>query len=107
MKKLWSNHSYTILLILVCSFSAIFLNGNSDIKEDDYVKVTVKAGDTVWEIADQYSLESELSKKQFVKWVLSKNDLIENKIYPGEEIILPVKNRPTTTKTELASAFGE
>jgi cell division protein YceG involved in septum cleavage len=103
MKKLWVTHSYTILLIFVSCLSALFLRIQSDVKEEEYIKVTVKSGDTVWEYAELYSNESHLSKKQFVNWVLTQNELSEKHLYPGDELILPIK----TITTELASALGE
>jgi cell division protein YceG involved in septum cleavage len=107
MKKLWATHSYTILLILVCCLSTLFLSLQTDIKEDEYLKVIVKSGDTVWEYAEQYSNDSHLSKKQFVNWVLIQNELSEKQLYPGEELILPIKGISKETNTELASAMGE
>jgi cell division protein YceG involved in septum cleavage len=107
MKKLWATHTYTILLILVCCLSTLFLSLQSDIKEEEYVKIIVKSGDTVWEYAEQYSNDSQMSKKQFVKWVLTQNELSEKQMYPGEELILPIKNTFIESETELASAIGE
>jgi cell division protein YceG involved in septum cleavage len=107
MKKLWATHSYTILLILVSCFSTLFLSLQSDIKEEEYIKVTVKSGDTIWEYAEQYSNDSQLSKKQFVKWVLTQNELSEKQLYPGEELILPIKSTSKKGNTVLASAIGE
>lgn len=107
MKKLWATHSYTILLILVSCLSTLFLSFQSDIKEEEYVKVIVKSGDTVWEYAEQYSNDSHLSKKQFVNWVLTQNELSGKQLFPGEELILPIKSISKETNTELASAIGE
>jgi LysM repeat protein len=107
MKKLWATHSYTILLILVSSLSALFLSLQTDIKEEEYIKIIVKSGDTVWEYAELYSNDSDLSKKQFVNWVLTQNELSAKQIYPGEELILPIKSISQESKTELASALGE
>jgi LysM repeat protein len=106
MKKLWSTYSYTILLILVSSFSALFLGLKTDAKEE-YVTVTIAVGDTLWELAEEYSNNSELSKKQFVNWVLTQNKISENQLYPGDKIVLPIKSFQKETNTELASAIGE
>lgn len=107
MKKLWVTHSYTILLILVSCISTLFLSLQSGIKEEEYLKVIVKSGDTVWEYAEQYSKDSQMSKKQFVKWVLVQNELSEKHLYPGEELILPIKSTSNEANTVLASAIGE
>lgn len=107
MKKLWTTNSYTILLILLSCFSALFIYFTSNSNEEEYIKVTVLEGDTIWEIADQYANDSLLSKKQFINWVLTQNEINEANIYPGDQLILPVKNSTTNMNTELASAIGE
>jgi cell division protein YceG involved in septum cleavage len=107
MKKLLTANSYTLLLILVSCLSALFIYLSSNSNEDDYIKVTVTAGDTIWEIADQYTNDSFLTKKQFINWVLTQNEINEKQIYPGDQLILPVKNSTINMNTELASAIGE
>ncbi|WP_442599632.1 cell division suppressor protein YneA [Neobacillus sp. D3-1R] len=107
MKKLWSTYSYTILLLVVSCISALFLRLATDINEEDYIKIKVNSGDTLWEMADQYTMDSKLSKEQFINWVVSHNKLVDKQLYPGAEIILPVKNNSLGEGTELASAVGE
>lgn len=107
MKKLWSTYSYTILLMVISCISALFLGFTSDINEEDYLKITINSGDTLWEMADQYSIDSNLSKKQFVNWVVSHNKIEEKQLYPGVELVIPVKNQTYEKGTELASAIGE
>lgn len=107
MKKLWSTYSYSILLLVVSCISALFLGLKSDVSDEEYIKVTVSSGDTIWNLAYQYADDSDLSEKQFVNWVMKHNELSANDLYPGEKIILPVKNQTYDTKTELASAIGE
>jgi LysM repeat protein len=107
MKKLLTANSYTFLLILVSCLSALFIYLTSNSNEEDYLKVTVTEGDTIWEIADQYANDSLLTKKQFINWVLTQNEINEKQIYPGDQLILPVKNSAINMNTELASAIGE
>lgn len=107
MKKLWTTHSYTILLIAVSCLFIVFLSSQTNIKKEEYIIVTVESGDTIWEYAEQHYKNSNLSKKQFVNWVITQNKLSEKHLYPGEELILPVKYLSEETNTELASAIGE
>ncbi|HYK72991.1 MAG TPA: LysM peptidoglycan-binding domain-containing protein [Pseudoneobacillus sp.] len=107
MKKLWSTYSYTILLMIISCISAIFLGFTSDKNEQDYLKITINAGDTIWEMADQYSMDSNMSKKQFVNWVVSHNNIEEKHLYPGAELVLPIKDHSYENGTELASAIGD
>ncbi|MHC0037104.1 cell division suppressor protein YneA [Pseudoneobacillus sp. C159] len=107
MKKLLVTNSYTILLLLAFCITGFFLGTDTEIKQEDFLSVTIVPGDTVWELAEQYSDKSGLSKKRFINWVLTQNEISETELIPGEDIILPVKNHLSDYKTELASATGE
>jgi hypothetical protein len=107
MKKLWLTHSYTILIILAFCIAGFFWESDHSHKQEEFMSVTIIPGDTIWELADQYSANSGLSKKQFINWVLTQNELSETLLIPGEDIILPVKTRSNARETELASATGE
>jgi cell division protein YceG involved in septum cleavage len=107
MKKLWNKYSYAItLIILSCSLSFILSFQHPSNGQDEYLKVTITEGDSLWEMADQYANEHSLSNKEFVSWIKKHNDIDENTIYPGEEIIIPVSIEGQTTK-EFASAISE
>lgn len=107
MKKIWSTYSYTILFLLVSCVTALIISLKTDIHDEEFVKITVTEGDTIWEIAEQYTKDSNLSKEQFVNWVLTQNERDEKQLYPGEELVIPVKNISSSKDTELASAIGE
>jgi hypothetical protein len=78
MKKLWKNYSYAIILV-VLSFVGVFIFSNMfPSSHDDYMKVTVSKGETLWGISDKYSDQHHLSKAEFVEWVIPiKNSAIE------------------------------
>ena len=99
MKKLWDLHSYTFILI-VGTFALIstLLFTNNDKPIDDYQQITVKKGDTVWDMAEQF-VESEMTKTEFVSWVQENNDLHINQLEEGQTIIIPVEKK--TMNTEL------
>lgn len=105
MKKLWKQYSYAITLIIL-SCSLAFLLSLQQESEDKYVKVTISEGDSLWEIANQYSEQHSLSHKEFVSWVKKMNKNSSDQIFPGEEIIIPVRIDNQST-TELASALGD
>ena len=107
MKKLWNKYSYAItLFILSCSLSFILSFQHQSNNQEEYKKVTITEGDSLWEISDQYANQHSLSNKEFVTWIKKHNEIDENKIFPGEEIIIPVSLEAPSTK-ELASAVGE
>ncbi|MCM3689749.1 cell division suppressor protein YneA [Neobacillus niacini] len=107
MKKLWEKYSYAILLIILsCSLAFILsLRFNSNV-EEKFVTIIVSEGDSLWEISNQYSDQHTYSNNEFVSWVKQHNKLEGDKIYPGDEITIPV-NLEVGSLTEYASAAGE
>jgi cell division protein YceG involved in septum cleavage len=108
MKKLWNKYSYAItLIILSCSLSFILSFQHNSNDQFEYLKVTITEGDSLWEISDQFSEQHSLSNKEFVAWIKKHNEIDEDQIYPGEEIIIPVSTKEVSSTQELASAVGE
>lgn len=111
MKKLWNQYSYAIILIVLSCITAMVISFH--INSDDtskYMKVTVSDGDSLWKMSEKYSGEHSLSNEEFVSWVKSHNDIEEDHIYPGQEIVIPVsKETPdmeVPAPTQFASAPG-
>lgn len=91
MKKIWNRYSYAILLILL-SFSLAFVfaqKSQTNINEE-FISITVKEGDSLWELSKVYADEHQLSSKQFINWVKKTNE-IDDTINAGDSIIIPVK----------------
>ena len=107
MKKIWDRYSYAILLlILSCAVAFILsLRFNADV-EEKFLTITVSEGDSLWEISNQYSNQHSYSNDEFVSWVQKHNEIDGDRIYPGEEIIIPV-NYEVGSLTEYASAVEE
>lgn len=74
----------TIAIILALSYTGIEEN------LDHYHSVTIKEGDSLWSIAEQFQGETHLSKQEFINWVQEKNNLYTEIIMPGDEVIIPV-----------------
>ncbi|MGG3466752.1 LysM peptidoglycan-binding domain-containing protein [Neobacillus pocheonensis] len=107
MKKLWNQYSYAIILLLVsCTFALILSVQQTSNDKDKYLKVIVSEGDSLWKISDQYAGQHSLSNKEFVSWVKKHNKNVDDQIYPGDEIVIPVST-DTSDTTELASAIGD
>ena len=108
MKKLWNQCSYAItLIILSCLFAFIISFQHHTNEQDQFVKVTISEGDTLWGISNQYAEQHSFSNEEFVSWVKKHNENISDHIFPGEEIIIPVNRTDSSLTTELASAPGE
>lgn len=107
MKRLWNHYSYAIILILLSFASAFILSIRFDaFQPKHYMKVTISQGDSLWKIADKYSEKQNLSNEAFVQWVQSYNNIDEDHIFPGEEIVIPVSNEAKPLN-EFASAVGD
>ncbi|SFF99075.1 cell division suppressor protein YneA [Sporolactobacillus nakayamae] len=82
-------------LILFCIMTVVlFLTLTNTVAADqnNYEKITVKVGDSLWSIATKYQNENPgLSKQAFVSWTKSKNGLIRDHIIPNQRLIIPVK----------------
>ncbi|MCL6570638.1 MAG: LysM peptidoglycan-binding domain-containing protein [Bacillus sp. (in: Bacteria)] len=104
MKKLCKQYSYAItLIILSCSLAFILSYQYKSVDQNKYVKVTIMEGDSLWDISNQFSGQHSLSNKEFASWVKKQNKIVSNQIFPGEEIIIPVRME-VPASTELASA---
>jgi LysM repeat protein len=101
MKKMCQNNSYTILLIATSLILSLVLASGLKLDDEKYIKVTVESGASLWELAEDFSEDHNLSKHEFVAWVERKNGISNGKIYVGEELILPVTPR-TSDATQYA-----
>ncbi|MBS4189337.1 LysM peptidoglycan-binding domain-containing protein [Bacillus sp. FJAT-49705] len=106
MKKLWNLYSYAIILFVLSFITALImiiqLGGSG---KSDYIKITVNEGDTLWQIAEEFSNEHTLSVKEFVVWVEQNNGILSGRIFPGDELVIPVVQENSAKKpTELASS---
>jgi LysM repeat protein len=107
MNKIWNQYSYAIfLIILSCCLAFILSLRFTSGSDEDFLMITVSEGDSLWGISDQFSSQHGLSNKEFIKWVKLHNNIEEDQIFPGEELIIPV-NQQTWSSTELASALSE
>ena len=90
MKKLWVNNSYAIILIAAGLIFSLAVEVHSMISDDKYITVTIEEGQSLWEIAQTFKDEHNLSERQFVSWVEKENGIEGEVIYPGDEILIPV-----------------
>jgi cell division protein YceG involved in septum cleavage len=102
--SIWRNYSYVILLmglaLIMGSVSLLKLGA-----EESYQKVTVKEGDSLWEIAEELSEDHNMSTNDLVEWVSEKNNLATDIIKPGDSLIIPLgkSNQFDEKHFELAS----
>ena len=92
MKKLWSKYSYAMILVGLSIAGAFILSIVFPASMDEYVKITVSEGDTLWNISEEYAEYHHLSKREFVIWVEQYNEITASRIFIGDELIIPVKD---------------
>ncbi|WP_053362210.1 LysM peptidoglycan-binding domain-containing protein [Bacillus sp. FJAT-27251] len=102
MKKVWERYSYVLVLFAVSLiFSAVMAGHLSD--EEEYITVTVKEGESLWELAEDLSDGHNLSKHEFISWVEKENGIIGGRILAGEELIVPIITE-SFDSTQIAQA---
>lgn len=93
LKKIWKNHSYTIILVTLSLVATLFIKFNLP-TTDQYMTITVQDGESLWEISQKYEEKHSLSKKQFIEWVEKNNGISRDYIIAGKELIVPITNKP-------------
>jgi len=101
MKKICQNNSYTILLVATSLILSLVLASGLKGDDEKYIKVTVESGASLWEMAEDFKEDHNLTKNEFVAWVERKNGISNGKIYVGDELILPV-----TPATSVATQYA-
>lgn len=81
--------TFCMILVLAASYGAIKSNANSGFKY--YTKVTVKAGESLWDIADEYiDYDVYESKNSYIAEVKRMNHLEDSDdIMAGQTLIVP------------------
>lgn len=103
MKKIWRNYSYGILLFAVSILFSLVAKVHLNHTDEDYLTITIKDGQSLWQIAEVFADEHHLSENEFVSWVEQENGIDGEKIFPGDELVIPVSVEKNTL-TLLAGA---
>lgn len=73
------------LFTVILSAVILMLSYTSSGQElNQYVKIEVQQGDTLWSIADQVADTKKINKNDFIEWVADKNQLQTSDIQPGD-----------------------
>ncbi|MBB6444171.1 cell division suppressor protein YneA [Bacillus benzoevorans] len=92
MKKLWSRYSYVMILVGLSLAGIIIFSFVFPTSTEDYLKITVSDGDTLWNLSEEYAGYHRLSNPDFIAWVEQYNGISGERIYAGQEIMIPVKD---------------
>lgn len=83
-----------LAIAVICSINFFMINAKASSQQEAavykyYTSVTVEAGETLWDIAGIYMSDEFSSVQKYIDEVKSINHLTNNKIYAGEELIVP------------------
>lgn len=56
------------------------------------VEVTVQAGDTLWEIANQYNEQADMSIQELMYYIQKENQLTSAIVHPGDVLVIPIES---------------
>jgi hypothetical protein len=79
----------TIIVVLTIILSAFFANTVYGYKKPSFKVITVKSGDTLWDIAKKYSDNKDIRK--YIYDIKEVNNLNSSFIYEGSRIRVPVE----------------
>jgi cell division protein YceG involved in septum cleavage len=106
LKKLWRNYSYSIILVVLSLVASIIIKTNlTPTDVDQYMTITIKDGESLWEISQKYEEQHGLSREEFFKWVEKHNGVSRDYIVAGKDLVVPIKSEPIAIDEvqELAS----
>lgn len=105
MNQSQTSYSFYILFIIlgVLFIAALGLSFESK-NSKEYATITVSKGDTIWSLAEKYDGIYRLSKQDFIQWVEEKNYLYSSNIFPGDQLIIPVKKRDIKKISNFANS---
>lgn len=79
---------YIFIIIMTIIFSSMFLASSVyGYEEKEYDIVTVKTGDTLWTIADNYNRSGDIRK--LIYRIKKVNNLDSSLIYSGDILMIP------------------
>ena len=77
-----------LVSVIFTAGTALGFNTAASLSEPVYTEVRIKAGDTLWQIADEYGPEHK-DRRQIVYEICKANDIRANDIHPGQLVLVP------------------
>lgn len=79
-----------IMLIVFSAAASIAFGKTGNTKQEIYYEVVmIKKGDTLWNLAESFRPQ-DMSVAEYVEYIMKFNDMKNDKIISGQNIILPV-----------------
>jgi cell division protein YceG involved in septum cleavage len=80
-----------VLFFIMVAMLMVFSVADLSAEENSYRTITVKEGDSLWSIAQEFEKQHSYESKEFISWVEKKNSLHTAQLHPGQRLIIPVK----------------
>ncbi|TYR81134.1 cell division suppressor protein YneA [Priestia megaterium] len=98
---------YTTFFAVIAALTYVLtlLLGADKVELEKYTTVTVVKGDTIWELANEYSTHHNLTPNEFVQWVENMNDLTAQtaqSLSTGDTLYIPVLKSELKNKQQVA-----
>ena len=89
MKRYLRKHGFELLMV-VTIVATLAMVAMEPATETTYAQHTVQTGETVWEIAGQYSDRQVKPFNEFVFDIQQENNLAGRYIQPGDTLVIPL-----------------
>ena len=98
MKRCFKEKVITICTIIILVFIAVFVFGSTTTSADSNLRVNerkfftsyvVKSGDTLWEIANNYITPEYTDTNEYIREIITSNQMDSTDIYPGQLMLIP------------------
>nr|WP_173026404.1 LysM peptidoglycan-binding domain-containing protein [Aeromonas sp. Ne-1]AKO69691.1 cell division suppressor protein YneA [Aeromonas sp. Ne-1] len=91
VEKFIRKNSYTLILFSLMVVFALVIANTIGKDDTEYTTITIKSGETIWQLSQEYSYMSKLSQENFIKWVEKNNDIHSATLQAGQSILLPIE----------------
>ena len=82
--------AFMLIMAVMFSNSLLGMNNASSMTEDKYISITVKAGDTLWNIASDHMAPENGDIRKAVFTLCRVNEITARELKAGQTILVPV-----------------
>ncbi len=89
---------FALVIIMLVSLGVLFgtnvktlASSKADVASYNkyYTSVRIEAGDTLWDMVDDYIEDLNISKREYIDEICRLNGIVEDEIHAGDYIVIP------------------